>query len=138
MGDLEEDGGYYPTDFTLLNDYLEKNLEDYYEAWKITQDTISTQDNQCDNCYYHKYGVTGFFTIYESAFYIDKNEIWLSFVSANLKAPEDEYIIVFAPNEKELKDMPKQFNKWLESLKPHYPKGIKLKHFTLILGCDNF
>jgi len=131
LGNLEEDGLYYPTDFTLLQDYFHKNMaKEDYEEWKLAFGQISMEDNECEKCYYHKYGVAGLYTIIESAFYINHDEIWIAFLHADYEHKEDEYIIMYAPEGKTIKDIPVQYQQWLERIKPHYPNGIKLKHFS--------
>lgn len=131
LGHLEENGLYYPTDFILLQDYFRKNMEKKdYEEWKLAFGQISMEDNECEKCYYHKYGVAGLYTIIESAFYINHNEIWIAFLHADYKHKENEFIIVYAPKNKTIKNIPTQYKKWLDRLKQHYPNGIKLKHFS--------
>lgn len=131
LGGFEEDELYYPTEFTLLNDYFLNNMEkEDYEEWSLAFSKIFLSDNECDNCYFYKYGVAGLFTIVESAFYINQDEIWIAFLHRDYEHKEDEYIIIYAPKNKIINDIPSQFNKWLERLKPHYPNGIKLKHFS--------
>ena len=131
LGVLEEDELYYPTEFTLLNDYFLNNMEkDDYEDWILAFGQISLENNKCDNCYFHKYGVAGLYTIIESAFYINHDEIWIAFLHTDYEHEENEYIIMYAPKGKTINDIPKQYQKWLERLKPHYPNGIKLKHFS--------
>ncbi len=130
MGKLEDDAFYFPTDFVLLKDYFKRNMADGdYGPWIVSFCTVSMGENACKDCYFHSYGVAGLYTIYESAFYIDKDEIWLAFISANLDDEESKYIIVYAPEGKSEKDIPEKLGAWIERLKPHYPKGIKLKHF---------
>jgi len=130
LGVVNNDEIYYPTDFTLLNDYFLKNMiPKDYEAWRPSLVRISLDRKECDECHYMTYGVAGLYTIYESAFYINKKEIWLAFISANLEDGEDKYIIVYAPAGKTENDIPEKYDDWLTRLKKYYPKGIKLKNF---------
>lgn len=130
MGNLSEDSLYYPTDFSLLTDFFIKNMQkDDYEEWTATFSQIAMDDNRCDKCHYHQYGIAGLYTIMESAFYINKDEIWLAFLQIDNERKES-YIIVYSLPDYEEKDIPLVFNGWLERLKPHFPNGIKIKHFT--------
>ena len=84
---------YFPTDLMLLDDFLINSMDnEYYEAWKVSLNDDYTTF-KCDNCFSASYGVAGLYKIYESAFFLDKNQIWLAFVSANLKEQENENII---------------------------------------------
>ena len=56
------------------------------------------------------------YKIYESAVYVDNQEVWLAFVSANLPEPEDKNIIVYAPKGKTLNDMPKSIKDFTDYL----------------------
>lgn len=130
MGKLSENSLYYPTDFSLLTDFFIKNMpKDDYEEWTATFSQIAIENNKCDKCRYHTYGVPGLYTIMESAFYIDKDEIWLAFLQINNERNKKHIIIYTLPNYEE-KDIPPAFNNWLKRLKPYFPDGIKLKHFT--------
>lgn len=56
----------------------------------------------------------------------------LAFVSANLEKPENDEIIVFAPEnygEYDEKDIPGKMILWIDSLIA-YQTGIKFKHFS--------
>ena len=130
MNNPDDDKLYYPMDYVLLDDYFRKNMEDkYYQELIISFGYVAMGINQCQNCYYHQYGIAGLFAWYSSSFYINnKNEIWIAFVSANLENPEDEEIIVFAPPGNEEKDMPEKIKSWVDHLLP-YKKGIRLKYF---------
>ena len=107
---------FYPTDLVLFNDFFLKSMDKkYYDAWMISLDDDSyTLD--CDNCLAKSYGVAGMYKIYESALYVDNQEVWLAFVSANLPKPEDKNIIVFAPKGKTLNDMPKTIKDFADYL----------------------
>lgn len=107
---------YYPTDLALLWDYFKENMaEPYFSAWTVTLgDDYHT--TSCENCSAKSYGVAGLYTINESAWYIDDDEMWISFISANLDAPEDEKVIVFAPFGKTLNDMPVFVKEYTEDL----------------------
>ena len=130
MGNLSEDELYYPTDFSLIADFLIRNMENNdYNEFVSNFAQISLDDNKCDKCYYHTYGLAGLYTITESAFYIDKNEIWVAFLHSDYANPQDEYIVIYALPNKEEKDIPAVFNTWLDRIKPHFPNGIKLKFF---------
>lgn len=122
---------YYPTDFTLLDAYLRQNMEQkYYQEFVNSLDKIAIGINQCKDCLYHQYGVTGLFPWYSSAFYIDKDgQIWIAFVSANLTSPEDESFIVYAPKNMEKKDIPQKIKKWMADFSPP-KKNIIIKHFS--------
>jgi hypothetical protein len=131
LDNLNADGLYYPTDFALLRDYLSKNMEKGdFEEWQTAFGDISMEDNKCEKCYFHKYGVAGLYTTIESAFYINHDEIWIAFLHTDYEHKEDEYIIMYAPRGKTIYDIPEQYQKWLERLEPYYPNGIKLKHFS--------
>lgn len=123
---------YYPTDLLLLNDFFLKGMEKtYYEAWDVSLNDDAYED-ECENCFAGSYAITGLYKIYESALYLDENEVWLAFVSANLPEPEDKNIIVFAPKGKMLEDMPKNIKEFTDYLiKSDYYKtdSIKLLHF---------
>ena len=107
MGNLSEDALYYPTDFSLLTDYLARNMEKKdYDEWVSNFSQISMEDNKCDKCYYRQYGVAGLYTIMESAFYIDKDEIWLAFLHRDYKHPQEEYIVIYTLPDKEKKTFP--------------------------------
>lgn len=130
MGDLAEDDLYYPTDFSLLTDFFIKNMQEKdYNEWTYNFSQISLDNNKCDNCYYHEYGLPGLYTIMESAFYISEDEIWLAFLHTDENSQE-KYIILYTFSEKEEKDIPLVFNDWLNRLKPYFPNGIKLKYFS--------
>lgn len=120
---------YYPTDFTLLRDYLQNNMSpEDYSAWQITlYDEIDTEI--CEDCSFMKYGITGLYTQYESAFFINNDEIWLAFVSANLPESKKNHIIVYAPQNKKESDMPANLKKWIQYLAKHYPDEILIKNF---------
>lgn len=69
---------------------------------------------------------------YESIIYIDQDQVWLAYVSANLKEPEDKNIIIFAPAGKNLDDMPaqiKDFADYLVNSGYYTQDSLKLKHF---------
>lgn len=66
----------------------------------------------------------------ESAFYINQNEIWLAFIHIDNDDKKQNYIVVYALPYKTEKDIPPEFDEWLNRLKKHYPEGIKLKYFT--------
>lgn len=107
---------YYPTDLALLRDYFEENMaEPYFSAWTVTLGDDSYTAS-CENCLAKSYGIAGLYTIYESAWYIDEEEMWISFISANLDTPEDEKVIVFAPFGKTLNDMPVFVKEYTEDL----------------------
>ena len=77
--ELEKNKFFTPTDFTLIDKYLRENIEKQdYEDWIHTFGTMVSDD--CHNCYFLTYGLAGLFTIEESAFYINKDEIWLAFL----------------------------------------------------------
>ena len=107
---------FYPTDLVLFHDFFLKSMDKkYYDAWVVSLDDDSyTLD--CDNCLAKSYGVAGMYKIYESAVYVDNQEVWLAFVSANLPKPEDKNIIVFAPKGKTLNDMPKTIKDFTDYL----------------------
>ncbi len=106
----------YPTDLTLLFDYFAEHIkEPYFSAWRVTLDDDS-YTRFCEDCLAKSYGVAGFYTIYESAWFIDDNEMWISFISANLDAPEDEKVLVLAPQGKALSDMPIFIKEYTEDL----------------------
>ncbi|MBQ7632554.1 MAG: hypothetical protein IJS88_00375 [Alphaproteobacteria bacterium] len=131
MGNLSEDELYYPMDFSLLTDFLIRNMENNdYNEFVSNFAQISLADNKCDKCHYHTYGLPGLYTITESAFYIDQDEIWVAFLHSDYANPQDEYIVIYALPDKEEKDIPAVFNTWLDRLKPQFPNGIKLKFFT--------
>ena len=119
---------YFPEDYTLLRDYLQNNLtpEDY-AAWKVTISDKSNTAN-CEGCSFMNYFVTGFYHIYESAFYIDAKGIWLAFVSANLPEPQNQNIVVYAPHGRMESEMPANVKRWVEQLKKRYPEGVVLKY----------
>ena len=130
MGYLDEDKLYYPTDFILLDDYFRKNMEkDDYEEWKLAFGQISLDDNSCDECYYHSYGLPGLYTSIESAFYINRDEIWLAFLHLDDRGKEYHCITMYAPNGKTIDDIPEKYDAWLTRLKPYFPNDIELKHF---------
>jgi hypothetical protein len=129
MGKLSENSVFYPTDFSLLTDFFIKNMpKDDYNEWTATFSQIAMDNNQCDNCYYRQYGVAGIYTIMESAFYIDKDTIWIAFLHTD-DEDKDKYIVMYALADYTEKDIPASFHNWLERLKPYFPNGIKLKHF---------
>lgn len=130
MGALSEQSLYYPTDFAILKDYFKKNMsQDDYQEWIASFSQISSDSDKCENCHYHEYGLAGLYTIVESVFYINKqNEIWLAFLH-NDKKPNNNCITFYTIPEKNIKDIPPVFNKWLERVKPYFPNNIKLKHF---------
>lgn len=131
IGNLPEDELYYPTDFSLLTDFFIRNMENNdYNEFVSNFAQVSAGDNKCDKCHYHTYGLPGLYTITESAFYIDKNEIWVAFLHSDYTNPQDKHIVIYTLPNKEEKDIPAVFNTWLDRLKPHFPKGIKLKFFT--------
>lgn len=123
---------YFPTDLMLLDDFLINSMDnEYYEAWKVSLNDDYTTF-KCDNCFSASYGVAGLYKIYESAFFLDKNQIWLAFVSANLKEQENENIIVFAPYSKKLYDSPsfiKEFTDYLVASDYFKSDSIKLLSF---------
>lgn len=107
---------HYPTDLLLLNDFLQKGMEKgYYGAWRVSLGD-DAYDKECENCIFRHYGIAGFYKTYESAIYVDKNDVWVVFISANLPEPEDKNIIVFAPKDKLLDDMPKNIKNFTDNL----------------------
>lgn len=129
MGNLDDDI-YYPTDFSLLTDFFEKNMQkDDYNQWTLNFSQMST--SKCDKCHYAQYGIAGLYTITESAFYINKDEIWLAFLYHNYES-NDKYIVIYAPSGKEEKNIPAEFDDWLIRIKEHFSNQIKLKHFDNI------
>lgn len=131
FGNLKEDSLYYPTDFTLLADYLLKYMEkEDYKELEATFSQILLEDNHCKGCLFHEYGVAGLYTIMESAFYANKNEIWIAFLHIDINDDENNCIIVYAKKGKTLRDIPIQLSKWLERLKPYFKNRINLKYFS--------
>ncbi len=126
---------YYPTDLALLRDYFEANMkEPYFSAWTVTLGDDSYTAS-CENCLAKSYGIAGLYTICESAWYIDEHEMWISFVSANLDAPEDEKILVFASQGKTLDDMPvfvKEYTEDLVKRGKHSSDSIELMFFETV------
>lgn len=123
---------YYPTDLLILNEFfLEAMPQEYYDAWVVSlNDDSYTLD--CTNCIAYSYGVAGMYKSYESIIYIDQDQVWLAYVSANLKEPEDKNIIIFAPAGKNLDDMPaqiKDFADYLVNSGYYTQDSLKLKHF---------
>lgn len=119
----------FPTSYALLNEYFMQNMEqEDYDAWIVTLYDKS-YTIECENCILKTYGITGLFKIYESAFYINKDEIWIVFVSANLSQSENKNIIVYAPYEKKITQIPEKLKEYIDYLSPYFPKGVKLKHF---------
>lgn len=130
MGNLSDDTPYYPTDFSLLHDFFIKNMQsDDFEQWQLAFSQISMENSKCNQCHYYEYGLAGLYTIVESAFYINKNEIWLAFLNID-DDTNKKHIIIYAMPDKKEKDIPAEFENWLNRLKEHFPDGIKLKHFT--------
>ena len=129
MGELADDALYYPTDFSLLTDFFIKNMPaDDYDTWISSFSQISLDNNKCNNCHYHEYGLAGLYTIMESAFYINQNEIWLAFIDNDDE--QQNYIVVYALSDKTEKNIPPEFDEWLNILKKYHPESIKLKYFT--------
>ncbi|MBQ9236162.1 MAG: hypothetical protein IJ184_06855 [Alphaproteobacteria bacterium] len=130
MGNLSDDTPYYPTDFSLLYDFFIKNMQNKdFEQWKVAFSQISMDNSKCNQCRYHEYGLPGLYTIAESAFYINKNEIWLAFLHID-NDTNKKHIVIYAMPDREEKDIPAEFDNWLDRLKEHFPDGIKLKYFT--------
>lgn len=120
----------YPTDYSLLAYFFTRNMQgNDYEIWTAAFSQTAIDDNECDKCFYREYGAAGLYTFMESAFYIDKDEIWLAFLQIGHN-PQEKYIVVYSLPGCEEKDIPPAFNGWLNRLRPHFPQGIKLKHFT--------
>ena len=107
---------YYPTDLAIMNDFFDKNMDKGYRgAWSVSLDDDSyTWD--CDNCLMMSFGVAGLYKIYESAWYVDEDEVWIAFISANLQEPEDKNIIVFAPKGETLDNMPPTIKEFTDRL----------------------
>ena len=123
---------YYPTDLLLLHDFFLNSMpKKYYKAWIISLDD-DAYTHDCKDCMAHSYGVAGLYKSYESAFYIDKDQVWLAFISANLPEPENKNIIVFAQKGKSLDDMPQHIKDFTDNLiKSDYykPDCVKLLYF---------
>ncbi len=119
---------YFPNDYALLSDYLQNNLtpEDY-AAWKITLNDKSNT-SKCEECSFMSYSVTGFAHTYASAFYFAEDGMWVAFVSANLPEPENQNIVVYAPQGKTDSDMPSVVKDWISFLKKYYPGGVFMKN----------
>ena len=133
MGNLEKNKFFTPTDFTLIDKYLRENIEKQdYEDWIHTFGTMVSDD--CHNCYFLTYGLAGLFTIEESAFYINKDEIWLAFLHNDYDNDKNNYIVMYTPEGKTEKDIPEEYKDWLDRLKPHFPNGIKFKYFKSSLN----
>lgn len=120
---------YFPTDYVLLQDYLENNItpEDY-EAWKVTLYDKGLTARCKENCSFMSYGLTGFETIYESSFYIDEDGIWVAFVSGNLPEEQQKKIVVYAPSGKTEWNMSPQMKDWLLKMVKDHPDGTELKY----------
>ena len=123
---------YYPTDLLLFNDFFLNSMpKKYYEAWIVSLDDDS-YTHECKDCIAHSYGVAGLYKSYESAVYLDKDQVWLAFISANLPEPENKNIIVFAQRGKSFDDMPQYIKDFTDNLiKSEYykPDSVKLLHF---------
>lgn len=131
LGNIKKDELFYPTDLTLLVDYFKTHMKPKdYKEWKIAFSDMSLEDYQCENCLYHEYGVAGLYTITESVFYINKDEIWIAFIYIDDVHEENNHIIIYAPQGKTLKDIPEQYQKWLKRVKPFYPNDIIIKNFS--------
>ena len=129
MGNIDKDKFFTPTDFTLIDKYLRENMEKQdYEDW-ISAFGVMSSDN-CHNCHFLSYGLPGLFTSIESAFYIDKDEIWVAFLYNDYDNDKNNYIVMYAPKGRTEELIPVEYYNWLERLKPYFQNGIKLKHFT--------
>ena len=120
-----------PTDLALLREFFITHLPDgYFGPWTSSLDDYC-YDNSCEDCIAKFYTINGFYKVNESSFYMDKDQIWLAFVSANLEEPEDEAIIVFAPLGKNIEDIPPAIKTFTTNLSKSnlYAEGIRLKHF---------
>lgn len=121
-----------PTDLFFLNEFLEQQLPKGYFGPLTASFDDYAYNEECSECIARDYEVNGFRKIYESSFYIDQNQVWLAFVSANLEEPEDKNILVFAPMDKKLEDMPtpiKDFVDYLTKSNYYDENSVKLKHF---------
>lgn len=116
---------FYPTDFALLRNYLQNNMSAVdYGAWQVSLSDSYEQD--CQDCFMLNFGVPGLYTEYESAFYFDATEMWLAFVSANLK--DSSQIIVYTNSSSQ--NMPEGISEWIERQKKYHKGEIKIKKFS--------
>ncbi len=123
---------YAPTDLLLFDAFFLNNLpKGYYGPWVVSVND-DYYDNPCQDCIFRNYAVAGLYQYYNSGVYVDKNQVWLAYVSANLEEPEDKNILFFAPTDKKLEDMPAQIKDFISNLTKYgyYDENsVKLKHF---------
>ena len=120
---------YFLNNIAVVNDYFLTHMEkDDYEAWQVTLNDDGYDDGSAD---YHmqSFGVAGLYTMYESAIYIDENDVWLTFVSANLKEPLNDNVIVYRPKGKTIENMPLIMREYTENLSKRSAKKIVEKDF---------
>lgn len=113
---------FSPTDFALLRNYLQKNMSAVdNEAWQVSLSDVYHQE--CQDCFMLDFGAPGLYTEYESAFYLDAAEMWLAFVSANLK--DSSQIIVYTNSNSQ--NMPKGISEWIDEQKKYHRGKIIIK-----------
>lgn len=136
MGSLDDDKFYTPTDFALIGKYLQENMEEEdYKSWIRAFGVMSLDD--CHDCHFLTYGLPGLFTSVESAFYIDKDDLWVAFLHEDLENDKNNYIVMYALKGKTINDIPEKYNDWLVRLKQFFSKEIKLKHFINPINSEN-
>ncbi len=115
------DPWFHPNNAILIERFIRHALGDASYEKFISCSNRQTADVFNENQIFAGYGCPGLFTIMERAIYIDKNQIWLSYL-------DDGEITVYGPKNKKYRSIPSQLVNWIEDLKNRAGDYIKSEH----------
>jgi len=107
---VSEDGWFHPNDAVLIANFIRDKIgNDAYDNF-VACSNRRTADIFNENEIFAGYGCPGLFTLMESAIYIDRNQIWLSYL-------DNGRITTFGPRGKSVHDIPQSLSDWIKDLK---------------------
>lgn len=114
---ISDDGWFFPNQAILISNFIKNKIgDDEYEKF-ISCSNRATKNIFNENEIFAGYGCPGLFTIMESAIYIDKNHIWISYL-------DDDEIVTYAPQNNMLQTVPLPLSEWLQDLKKRTKDNI--------------
>lgn len=115
---VSDDGWFYPERVILISNFIKNKIGDDEYAKFIACSNRTTKNIFNKNEIFAGYGCPGLFTIMESAIYIDKNQIWISYL-------DDGKIITYAPQNEDGQMPPTPLSEWLQDLKNRAKDSIE-------------
>lgn len=115
---VSENGWFHPNEAILISNFIRDKVGDDEYATIMSCSNRRSNDVFNENEIFAGYGCPGLFTIMESAIYINKNQIWLSYLN-------DGKIKTYAPRNAAGKMMPLPLSDWIQDLKGRAKDSIK-------------